>query len=308
MRLKFARTIACSFSSALLLLLAGGNLVAQSPGKPADEEKGYTMYEQFEGSSNTLGQVMKFDTSVGYNFNRFWGVDLGIPVYVVRASTTSTSTSTTTTRLSSGNGIGDTYADLRLTVDNPLLNFGSTLIGRAPTGNTRLGMSTGRATFEWNNHFDRSFLGLRPFANVGVANSISDTHFFVRPFTTLGMVALLEGGATYKVLHFASVGTSLYADEPWGQQKVFSKLMSRQTSMMTSSTGSQRGPFATAAETVGSAALARDNGFSAWVGASPIHYLDLEVAYNRSVHYDLNTVSFGVGLNLGSLFKLAKHY
>jgi hypothetical protein len=299
--LKFARTIAGSLFSALLLLPAGGNLVAQSPTKPQDEEKGYTLYEQFEGSSNTLGQVMKFDTSAGYNFNRFWGVDFGIPVYMVRASTTSTSTTTTTTSLSSGNGIGDAYADLRLTVANPLLNYASSLIGRAPTGNTRLGMSTGRATFEWDNHFDRSFMGLQPFANAGVANSISDTHFFVRPFTTLGMVALLEGGATYKLLHFASVGASFYADEPWGQQKVYSKLIMRQTSTMT---GSRR----TAAEKVGSAAVARDNGFSAWVGASPIPYLDLEVGYNRSVHYDLNTVSFGVGLNLGSLFKLAKHY
>ena len=289
--MKLTRTIACSFSLALLLLLAGGHLAAQSAGKAPDEEKGYTMYEQFEGSSNTLGQVMKFDTSAGYNFNRFWGVDLGIPVYVVRAST---STSTTTTPLSSGNGIGDAHVDLRLTVNNPLLNYGSTLTGRAPTGNTRLGMSTGRATFEWDNHFDRSFLGLQPFANAGVANSISDTHFFVRPFSTLGMVALLEGGATCKVLHVASVGASLYADEPWGQQKVYSKL--------------RAGPSKTAAETVGSAALARDNGFSAWIGASPIPYLDLEVGYNRSVHYDLNTVSFGVGLNLGSLFKLAKHY
>ncbi len=298
--MKFAPRVACLLFSALLLLLAGGNLVAQSPGKPTDEEKGYTLYEQFEGSSNTLGQVMKFDTSAGYNFSRFWGVDFGIPVYVVRAS----ASTSTTTPLSSGNGIGDAHADLRLTVNNPLLNFASTLIGRAPTGNTRLGMSTGRATFEWDNHFDRSFLGLQPFANVGVANSISDTHFFVRPFTTLGMVALLEGGATYKVLHLASVGTSLYADEPWGQQKVFSKLVSRTTLMV----GSRKQPFATAAETVGTAALARDNGFSAWVGASPIHYLDVEVGYNRSVHYDLNTVSFGVGLNLGSLFKLAKHY
>ncbi len=302
--MKFAPRVACLLFSALLLLLAGGNLAAQSPGKPLAEEKGYTLYEQFQGSSNTLGQVMKFDTSAGYNFSRFWGMDFGIPVYVARASATSTSISTTTTSVSSGNGIGDAYADLRLTVDNPLLNFASTLIGRAPTGNTRLGMSTGRATFEWDNHFDRSFSGLRPFANVGVANSISDTHFFVRPFTTLGTVALLEGGATYKLLPFANVGTSLYADEPWGQQKVFSKLMSRTTTVV----GSRKQPLATAAETVGTAALVRDNGLSAWIEANPIHYLDLEVGYNRSVHYDLNTISFGVGLNLGSLFKLAKHY
>jgi len=278
-------------SAALLFVafVAGGTLAAQSvakPDKPQKEDKGYTLYEQFEGSSNTLGQVLKFDTTAGYNFNKFFGVDLGVPVYIVRASTTSTSTTTTTPQ--STNGMGDVYTNLRLTVDNPLLNYASTLTGRAPTGNTQSGLSTGRATFEWMNHFDRGFLGLRPFVNLGVANSISDTHFFVRPFTTLGKVGEFEGGASYKLLDLVGVGASVYADEPWGTQKVFSKLIRRK-------------------ETTGSASLARDNGFSGWLDAGLGRYLDCELGYNRSVHYDLNTVSFSVGFNVGSLVKLGKH-
>ncbi len=60
--------------------------------------------------------------------------------------------------------------------------------------------------------------------------------------------------------------------------------------------------------TVGNADLARDNGFSGWFGASPIPQLEFEIGYSRSVHYDLNTVFFGVGVNLGSLLNLAKRY
>jgi len=47
----------------------------------------------------------------------------------------------------------------------------------------------------------------------------------------------------------------------------------------------------------------RDNGYSASLGASPSPYLDLGVGYTRSVRYALNTVSFSVGVNLGSLAK-----
>jgi len=287
MKLGSRPNIVGTLLSAALILVAGGTLAAQSvakPDKPQKEDKGYTLYEQFEGSSNTLGQVLKFDTTAGYNFNKFFGVDLGVSVYIVLASKTSTGT----TAPKSTSGMGDVYTDLRLTVDNPLLNYASTLTGRAPTGSTQSGLSTGRATFEWMNHFDRGFLGLRPFVNLGVANSISDTHFFVRPFTTLGKVGEFEGGASYKLLHLVGVGASLYADEPWGTQKVFSKLVRRK-------------------ETTGSASLARDNGFSAWFDASPVHFLDFELGYNRSIHYDLNTVSFSVGFNVGSLVKLGKH-
>jgi len=291
----------------VLLLALGGKLVAQSTDKSDEKEKGYTLYEQFGGSSNTLGQVMKFDTSVGYDFNKFFGLDLGIPFYIVRSSTTSTSPTSPTPTKTSTNGLGDAYVDLRLTVDNPLVNYGSTLTGRGPTGDTSSGLSTGRGTFDWSNHFDRSFMDMEPFVNLGVANSIADTHFFTRPFTTLGKVGHFEGGASYKILRVTSVGASLYDDLPWGSQKVFSKLIKRQTAGGTSKRR-RGGVFENAAETTGGADIARDNGFSAWFDAGLKDSVDFEIGYNRSVHYDLNTVSFGIGFNLGNLISTGKRH
>lgn len=286
---------------ALFLLAFGSNLAAQTSDRAKDSgEKGFTFYENFQGSSNTLGQVMKLDSTVGYDLNKFLGADAGIPVYLVRSSTSSTTTAT-----GSNSGIGNAYVDVRLRVDNPAVNFGSTLTGTAPTGDTASGFSTGRATFDWNNHFDRAVLEITPFVNLGVANTISDTHFFFRPFTTLGLVGHFEGGADYKIWHFVSVGASLYDDLPSGQQKVFSKLIKRQQSS-TPSSRRRAGVFENAHETTGSADIDRDNGFSGWFDASPAPFLDLEVGYNHSVHYALNTVSFGVGFNLGYLNKKAR--
>ncbi len=305
------RGMARAFVCAMWLFTLGTAALA-APAESPDQkgEKGFVFYEQFEGSSNTLGQVFKLDTSAGYNFNKYFGVDAGIPVYFVPSSGTSSTTGST-----SNNGVGNVYADVRFTLDNPVVNFASTLTGTAPTGDTAKGLSTGRGTIDWNNHFDRTFARLTPFANLGVANTVSDTHFFNRPFSTLGLVGHFEGGGSWKVWRFVSVGASGYDILPSGQQKVFSKLIRRQpsTSPSTASTSTTPGKgrhgagvFEKQAETVGTSDIARDDGYSAWIGASPSPFVDLEVGFNRSVRYNLNTASFTLGLNLGYFVKKAR--
>jgi hypothetical protein len=56
-------------------------------------------------------------------------------------------------------------------------------------------------------------------------------------------------------------------------------------------------------QTTGSADITRDDGFSAWVEAHPGGAVDLELGFTRSINYDLNSVSFGIGLNLGRLYR-----
>jgi hypothetical protein len=45
----------------------------------------------------------------------------------------------------------------------------------------------------------------------------------------------------------------------------------------------------------------RDNGFNAALDFNPAPAVDFEVAYSHSVHYQLDTFSFGVGVNLSRL-------
>lgn len=65
---------------------------------------------------------------------------------------------------------------------------------------------------------------------------------------------------------------------------------------------SSHGPFQNNQQITGSSDLAYDNGFSAWIGASPSAYLDMQLGYTRSIQYDLNSVSFGIGVNVGRLY------
>jgi len=45
----------------------------------------FTWIEQFDGSANSEGQVMLLNSSVGYLYGRYLLVDVGVPVYFVRA-------------------------------------------------------------------------------------------------------------------------------------------------------------------------------------------------------------------------------
>ncbi len=299
---KVVQGLTCGFILFLILGLNTPNSRAQSS-SPANPYKGFTFFEFYGGSVNSLGSVTELDSTVGYNFNKYFGVDAGIPFYFVGASNKFSIPGT-----ASGSGVGDVYADLLLTLTNPTVNYLGTLRGTAPTGNSKTGFSTGRATFDWDNYLDHNFGGLRPFADVGLANTISDTQFFFRPFTTLGLVVLSEAGASYRVLPRVRLGASLYDDAPIGQQKVFNRIVP--FSLARSGTGSRAsgtgGVSAAASEIVGPASIDRDNGYSAWLTYQPTRAITFVVSYDYSVHYALNMFSFGIGFNVGSIYRKAR--
>jgi hypothetical protein len=276
----------------VILLMHAGLAAAQTSAKPAAEESGITSYVQFGGTANSDGQIYALNSNVGYDFNSHFGLAVGAPFYFVRPSP---STGTT-----SANGLGDPYLTLHLRYPGPLLNFASVLTGAAPLGNSKEGLSTGRATFDWTNRIDHSISRLTPFVEVGIANTTSDSNLFLRPYTTLGFNTHFRAGASYDVWKFVSVGASGYDILPSGQQTVFSRVMPAQANAGTVQHGP---PFLNNQQTTGSASIARDDGFSVWIGAKPERPVDLQLAFTRSFAYDLNSVSFNIGINLGRLYR-----
>jgi hypothetical protein len=283
------------FGKLLLAMLALASIAAAQsvPAAPSQGDTGFTSYVEFDGTSNAEGQVYRVNSSVGYSFTPHFGVDAGVPVYFVRPSSSVTGTTGST----SGNGMGNPYLDLRLKFLNPTVNFGSVLTGYAPAGDSKLGLSTGRATFDWTNHFDHSFNNLTPFFEAGLSNTVADTQLFLRPFTSLGMNSHFEGGASDQLGRYFNMGASGYDIQPFGQQTLFSKVAKGQVAVP-----SRGKPFQNNQQVTGSPDLAYDNGFSAWIGASPSPYLDMQLGYTRSIQYDLNSVSFGIGVNVGRLY------
>jgi len=282
----------------LVTLLLSQAAVAAETG---EDGNGFLLNERIQGSASTLGLITKFDTSAGYQFNRYLAVEAGLPVYFVNPS----SSFSQATGTQAATGIGNVYADVRLSLENPLVNYTSLATVAAPTGDKATGFSTGHVTYDWSNLFDRSFGHVTPFGNLGIANTITDTPFFIRPFSSFGFVTHVEGGASYRLFRRLSVGASVYAIEPSGQQTVVSKLIPGKNAGGNSGR-SHHGVFETASVTVGNASIARDDGFSAWFSARPSRYATFLIGYNRSVEYALDSVFFGLNFNLSPLVR--KHF
>jgi hypothetical protein len=261
---------------------------AQEQANQAGDEEGIVLTQHFDESSSSDGKVLSLTSTAGYNFNKYFGVDAGVPVYIVRAPSSVGGSR-------SNSGMGDLLVDLRLSLDNPLFSYSATLTGTAPTGDTSKGRSTGRATFDLDNHFDHDFGRVTPFADIDLGNTLNQrTHR--RPFLTLGKVASFEAGTSVKIAGPVSVSASLYDVTPWGNQRIFSRIVPRGTTAVGAVRNNRA--YEKNAETLGDASLDRDNGLNAGISVQAARYLEFGVGYSRSMHYSLNTVSFGVGVNL----------
>jgi hypothetical protein len=221
------------FQSFFLFCLIAAACTATSFGNDAG---GPLLRLSFSGTSNDPAWVFKLDTSAGYRFNRHFEISGGVPIYFVRASD-----SGATDGFTSKNGIGDAYINLRLMISRPDYYFSSSIKGAAPTGDDADGFSTGRVTFDWTNYFEGDIGKWTPFGSAGIANTISDTHFFNRPFTSLGTVGHFEGGLYFWPSEKIGIAGSAYAVTPTGQQKIYSKLMQRQSPITPPSTTGNAG-------------------------------------------------------------------
>jgi hypothetical protein len=276
-------------SSILVPRIAAQEPAAQPTTRPSGS--GWLWVEQFSGSSsNGAGQVMSLASTTGYNFSSHFGLLGGIPVYFIRDSSS-------TTGATSSNGMGDVFAGLRFSFANPIVNYRTTLVGTAPTGDTAKGLSTGHATFDWTNHFDRRFGRWIPFANLGLATSVPDTLFYQRQYTSYGYIAHFQAGASFRIFRPLSAAASAYDIEPWGTQEVVSRIVG--VGVPAPLMPLLSGPiFEQSHLTTGGASLTRDNGVSAGLDAHFWSFCDVWAGYSHSMPLNLNTVSFGLGVNV----------
>ena len=249
--------------------------------------KGFTAYEEARASTGDSGQFVVLDTNIGYDFNKHVGMDVGIPVYFVRPTLPGQTHQW-------DNELGDPYLDLRLTADNPVVNYSTAITVSIPARETGA-FSTGRAGINWFNHFDRPIYRFTPFVNAGIGNGILDTRLLSQPFRltqlfkTLGFIADLEGGADFTVMRGVKVGGSYYALEPSGPQKIYGKRRPNNV---------QGVPL-----TPDASLVTHDRGYSAWLRIQPSRFFYLEPGYSHSIKLDQDAATVTVGLDLTSLLR-----
>jgi len=297
---------------ALLLTMLGTIAIAQKPAPTidaSDDTKGFIEFETFQGTFNSQSAVMKLDSTFGYYFNKHFGLLGGVPVYFAHVSsittsiTTTTGTTTTTTPSSTTTGFGSAYVGLAFRAPNPRLDYASTITAGAPTGSKSKGLNTGRANVDWDNRFEHSFSRFTPFLEGGLGNTVPDSRFFTRPFTTLGPVSHLEEGGEVELVRHVSVGASAYQIVPFGNQKVISRLAKQGT---TAATTGKKPRFDTPGVTSGTSSLTREHGFNSWVAFEPSPLWRLELGFTRSSTFDLNSFGFNLNCNVGKMVRSRK--
>ncbi len=240
------------------------------------------LWEGWQAEDNRNGQAYLWNTSLGYRINRHFTLLAGVPYYDFQLSS------------AGAGGLGDAYLGLQMRSQLPGLRLTSTLTGTAPTGDRAAGLSSGRATVDFNNRFNHSFGRFVPFVDLGIANTITNESYFVRPVTTYGWVGNLEAGGEFYLTHHLGLGAAGYKILPAGSQSVYNR----------AGTTPVTNPLAPASTSqTGGASLDRDQGYGAWLDYNPIRWLLLEVSFSHSQHYGLNTVSFTTGYNLLALFQ-----
>jgi hypothetical protein len=282
----------------LLITLSSVSAVSAAQNQP-EFQKGFTGFESFQGTVNAASKMFKLDSNVGYDFNKHLGIFVGMPIYFANTQTVTTQVNgntTTTTQDVTNNGLGNAYFGLALRAPNQTLDYSSTLTFAAPTGSTSKGFSSGRANADWDNRFEHSFNRLTPFFDGGLANAVPDSGLFTRPFTSLGLLTHLEEGGELELVKHFSVGGSGYEIVPFGNQKIFSKIVSKGQS----GSGKGKNTFDQSAEASG-VGLTRENGFNSWIAFDPAPMWRLELGFTRSATYDLNSFAFNLRMNLGKL-------
>jgi hypothetical protein len=280
----------------IVLLAAMAPAWGQSQPEP---RKGFTGFESFQGTLNSDSRMFKLDSNAGYDFNRYFGVFAGMPLYFANTQMVTTQVNgatATTTQDVTNNGLGNAYFGFALRTPNKTLDYSSALTLAAPTGSSSKGFSSGRSNADWTNRFEHSFSRLTPFFEGGLSNAVPDSSLFTRPFTSLGLLTHLEEGGELELVKHFSVGGSGYEIVPFGNQKIFSKIVNKGQS----GKGKGNNSFDQAAESSGTG-LTRENGFNSWVAFDPAPMWRLELGFTRSATFDLNSFSFNLRMNLGKL-------
>jgi len=238
------------------------------------EQRGFTWTETFEGSGNSDGFITDINSTLGFVFNAHFSMDFGVPYSFIEPSTSKTGTT-------SVSGLGNPYLGLTYSQKGSILNYGSSLSGAFPLTTTAKGLSTGRVTYNWTNHFDHAFDFITSFLNLGIANSVPDTRYFHHPYVSLGNLAHFEGGPEFDLGENWSISTSGYYILPWGPQKIY-----------------ERGKKNSSGAITGGPNLTRDVGANVGLDYALSPFVDLSTGYSYSAYSALNIFSFGIQFNL----------
>lgn len=222
---------------------------------------------------------------VGYAFNRVFSVEATIPIYMYRlaesiAPRPKPNAMLVTQRAELGDIVLSFDAQL---VPKRFVYLGTAAV-TAPSGDETYGLTTGRVTFDLNNHFERSFGRMTPTLELGGGDSSTLVNRVVtKTYTSLGPLAHFQAGLAADLARGVSFEADAYEQLPIGDQKIYGP--------------TRRGH---PADVVGHH-IAEDNGFITLLDIPLDAHTTVSGYYDRSLRLHTDTVGFSVTYMLRGL-------
>jgi hypothetical protein len=249
-----------------------------------------------KGFNASLGTSSQYDSSngwssiltpgVAFRFNRLLSVSASVPIYasINVESNTGTKAKPVYTATTRHGAPGDASLAAQLDAHPLVLDYNATLSIGLPSGNTAYGLGAGKTTYDFNNHFEKSFGIFSPDIEFGIGSSSNLIRPRVRKtYTSVGPLAHFQAGTSIDLPLNLSFEADAYEELPLNSSTIYSGARS----------GKKK---ATAATTAGSA---EDNGFSTSLDLPLSGRVTLSGFYDRSIRNDDDTG----GLSLTFLLK-----
>jgi hypothetical protein len=172
---------------------------------------------------STTGWATLFTPAIAYTFNHIFSVDATLPVYTYRLAESLSKHPKPNAQLVIQHGEpGDIIFGLHAQFVPARFLYQATAAFTAPTGDQVYGLTTGRVTFDINNHFERSFGRFTPNLELGGGDSTTLVNRVLnKNYTSLGPLAHAQVGLGVELFHRASFETDTYEQLPIGDQKTY---------------------------------------------------------------------------------------
>lgn len=270
-------------------------------------DRGFSSYtnlsQSYDSSANWTSIV---DSTVSFNFNKVFGISLGAPFYLAYNQPLFTSTATAQSPgsitqfapISGYNTVGDLRFGLRFATPTPIIKYVVTVTGTAPTGDTSIGISTGRFTGDFNNHLEFDLGRVSPLLELGLANTSALVNIVKRPYTTLGMLSHYKAGLGLPLGKRLNLELAGYENLPLGLQKLYSEEFNRGQGSVSSGKGKSAPIYEQVAAAIGNG-FTEDNGFTTGLSADVGRRMDMGFTYDRSARQKLESFEFSIGIRIG---------
>ena len=215
---------------------------------------------------------------VSYSFNRIFSLDATLPVYMYRLAESRYLRPSPQAHLVTRRGKpADIIFGMNAQFFPALLSYRVTAAVTAPTGDEEYGLSTGRVTFDVNNHFERSFRRFTPKLELGAGDSSNLVNRAItRHYTSLGPLAHFQVGFILDLLHGASFQGEAYEQLPIGDQKIYGYSRKRKATVV-------RGEN-----------VSEDNGFISSLDVPVNRHTTLSGYYSHSLRLRTDIAAIGV--------------